>query len=152
MDELCKQITLGVYVIAVTDGRHENAFTAAWVMPVSFAPLLLAFSINPQHNSYALLKTGKRCTVNILARQQLDVAAHFGRSGVADKMTGFQWQKSNSGVPVLVDSLGYFDCTVSHATPAGDHELVVCTVLEAVCLNSGEPMQYRDTGNMDGRG
>ena len=41
-------------------GEARNAFTAAWVMQVSFDPLLLALSINPHHSSYRLLKEGRR--------------------------------------------------------------------------------------------
>ena len=148
--ELCKLITQGVYVIAVTDGQRERAFTAAWVMQVSFEPPMLVFSINPQHSSYSILKTGGRCTINVLAKQQLGIAAHFGRSGLDDKMTGFQWQKTQQGASALAESIGYFDCSVHHTTAVGDHELIVCNILDAVFLNPGEPMLYRDTGNMDG--
>ena len=55
---LFKTLTQGVYVIGVANGEERNAFTAAWVMQVSFDPLLLALSINPQHSSYRLLKEG----------------------------------------------------------------------------------------------
>ena len=61
-DALFKQISHGVYVIGVTDGTHQNVFTAAWVMQVSFNPLLLAISINPEHYSYQLLQAGGVCT------------------------------------------------------------------------------------------
>ena len=47
LDTLFKQISLGVYVIGVSDGERQNAFTAACVMQVSFNPPLLAISINP---------------------------------------------------------------------------------------------------------
>jgi flavin reductase (DIM6/NTAB) family NADH-FMN oxidoreductase RutF len=152
LNELCKLITHGVYVIAVTDGQHERAFTAAWAMQVSFDPLMLAFSISPQHSSYAILQAGGRCSINVLAKPQLSLAEHFGRSDLPDKMAGYRWQKAKSGTPVLADGIAYFDCSVSHTTSAGDHELVVCKVLEAALLNLGEPMGYRDTGNMDGTG
>jgi flavin reductase (DIM6/NTAB) family NADH-FMN oxidoreductase RutF len=39
IEALSKQISHGVYVIGVTDGTYQNAFTAAWVMQVSFNPL-----------------------------------------------------------------------------------------------------------------
>lgn len=152
LQSLCKLMTHGVYVIAVTDGEHERAFTAAWVMQVSFNPLMLAFSINPQHASYAILKSKGRCTVNVLAKPQLRLAEHFGRNDLANKMAGHQWQRAKSGAPVLAESLCYFDCSVNHTTSAGDHEIVVCKVLEARFLNPGEPMGYRDTGNIDGTG
>jgi flavin reductase (DIM6/NTAB) family NADH-FMN oxidoreductase RutF len=38
-------LTQGVYVVGVANGEMRDAFTAAWVMQVSFDPLLLALSI-----------------------------------------------------------------------------------------------------------
>ncbi|MFI3199481.1 MAG: flavin reductase family protein [Methylococcaceae bacterium] len=148
-EALFKQISHGVYVIGVTDGTHQNAFTAAWVMQVSFNPLLLAISINPEHYSYQLLQAGGVCTVNVLGQKHYAIAEHFGRSA-NDKMTGFQWQKDKTGAPILSESLAYFDCQVSHYTDAGDHKIAICKVVSAARLNDGHPLLYKQTGAMDG--
>ncbi len=150
VEQIVKQISHGVYVIAVCNGERENAFTAAWVMQVSFDPLLMCFSINPEHYSYKLLKAGGICTINVLAKQQFDIAEHFGASGLKNKMAGYQWQKAITGAPVLSASLSYFDCRVSHYAGAGDHTIVVCEVIDAGFLNTGELMLYNETGNLDG--
>jgi flavin reductase (DIM6/NTAB) family NADH-FMN oxidoreductase RutF len=147
--ELLQLITHGVYVIGVRDGERRNAFTAAWVMQVSFDPLLLAVSINPDHYSYRLLKAGGICTVNVLGRDQQAVAEHFGRS-VSDKMAGFDWHAALTGAPILRCSLAYFDCRVSHYADAGDHRIAVCEVLAGATLHPGQPLLYRQTGDMDG--
>jgi flavin reductase (DIM6/NTAB) family NADH-FMN oxidoreductase RutF len=147
--ELVKLISHGVYVIGVRDGERRNAFTAAWVMQVSFDPLLLALSINPEHYSYQLLKAGGVCTVNVLSRDQYAVAEHFGRSA-ADKMAGFDWGTAATGAPVLSSSLAYFDCRVSHYADAGDHRIAVCEVLAGAVLHPGRPLFYNQTGDMDG--
>ena len=55
---LFQRLTQGVYVVGVAHGQVRNAFTAAWVMQVSFDPLLLALSIDPHHSSYRLLRLG----------------------------------------------------------------------------------------------
>jgi flavin reductase (DIM6/NTAB) family NADH-FMN oxidoreductase RutF len=149
LDTLFKQISHGVYVIGVSDGEHQNAFTAAWVMQVSFDPPLLAISINPGHYSYQLLQAGGGCTVNVLGQEQYAIAEHFGRSA-KDKMAGFQWQKDATGAPILSESLAYFDCEVSHYTDAGDHKIAVCKVIAAAKLNEGRPLLYNQTGAMDG--
>ncbi|HEY8159167.1 MAG TPA: flavin reductase family protein [Methylobacter sp.] len=148
-DALVKQISLGVYVIGVGKVERQNAFTAACVMQVSFDPLLLAISINPEHYSYQLLQESGVCTVNVLGQEQYALAEHFGRS-VKDKMAGFQWQQADTGAPVLSESLAYFDCQVSHYTDAGDHKIAVCKVVAAAMLNQGTPMLYSQTGDMDG--
>lgn len=148
-DQITKLISHGVYIIGVSDGQHQNAFTAAWVMQVSFNPLLLAISINPEHYSYQLLKAGGVCTVNVLGQNQYALAEHFGRP-VKDKMAGFQWRIDKTGAPILSESLAYFDCEVSHYTEAGDHKIAVCKVLSAGTLNPGQPLFYSQTGDMDG--
>ena len=145
-----KHITQGVYVISVDDGQQQNAFTAAWVMQVSFDPLLICFSINPHHHSYKLLQEGGRCCISVLDNEQYLMAHHFGQSATEDKMKGFKWLTTKTGAPALEESLAYFDCRVDHYSDAGDHQLVICQVVDAIVLNDGEPMLYRETEDMDG--
>jgi flavin reductase (DIM6/NTAB) family NADH-FMN oxidoreductase RutF len=147
---LFKLLTHGVYVISVARGPEQNAFTAAWVMQASFDPPMIAFSINPGHYSYTLLKASGVCTVNVLGQDHLALAAHFGSSGIKDKMTTYRWQTGKTAAPVLSDSLAYFDCKLSHTTEAGDHKIAVCEVIAGAELNSGWPLLYSQTGNMDG--
>ena len=149
IEALFKQISHGVYVIGVTDGTYQNVFTAAWVMQVSFNPLLLAISINPEHYSYQLLQAGGVCTVNVLGQEQYAIAEHFGHSD-KDKMVGFQWHIDKTGAPILSESLAYFDCEVSHYSDAGDHKIAICKVISAARLNEGCPLLYSQTGDMDG--
>ena len=81
-----KYISQGVYVISVKNEDQTNAFTAAWVMPVSFDPPLICFSINPNNHSYSILKDNPVCCISVLEKSQLDAAQHFGRSNAKDKM------------------------------------------------------------------
>jgi flavin reductase (DIM6/NTAB) family NADH-FMN oxidoreductase RutF len=148
--DVCQYLSQGVYVIGVAAGEGRNAFTAAWVMQASFKPLLLAISINPHHYSYKLLEAGGICTVNVLGQHQYHLAEHFGRSGLADKMAGFDWHTDKTGAPILSESLAYFDCQVSHMTDAGDHKVVICNVVAAGRLQQGNPLLYGQTGNLDG--
>lgn len=150
LPELLKQINTGVYVIGVSDGEQSHAFTAAWVMQVSFNPPLLAISIHPHSYSYQLLQAGGVCSVNVLSQQQMAIAEHFGRNDLADKMAGFIWQQDRTGAPILSTSLAYFDCRVSHYADAGDHKLAICQILAAKKLHDGKPMLYVQTGEMDG--
>ncbi len=150
INQLVKNISHGVYVIGVRNEDRQNAFTAAWVMQVSFDPVLLCISINPEHYSFKLLQQGKICSINVLSKRQLDIAEHFGTSGLKDKMQGYEWQQAETGAPILSECLCYFDCRVRHFTDAGDHKLAICEVLDAAALNSGIPMLYNDTEQMDG--
>ncbi len=147
--ELAKLISQGVYVISVDADGKRNAFTAAWVMQVSFNPLLICFSINPEHYSYQLLEKTGDCCISVLRKDQLSFARHFSRSDIKDKMAGICWQETKGNAPALSDCLAYFSCKVKHYADAGDHKIAVCELIDAEALNEGLPMLYSDTENMD---
>ena len=148
---LCKRLTQGVYVVGVAHGKARNAFTAAWVMQVSFDPLLLALSINPHHSSYRLLKEGRAFSVNVLKKGQLDLAERYGRPARDDKLAGTKWATGRLGPPLLHEALAWFECQVLSEYPAGDHVLVLAKVIGGKLLDSeAEPMYYSQTGEMDG--
>lgn len=148
---LFRKLTHGVYVIGVSSGSNDNAFTAAWVMQVSFKPLMLALGIHPDHSSCSMLLEGGTFTVNVLPSDRMDLAEHFGRPATTDKFAGIKWHRSKTGVPVLDDAMAWFECRFSHECSAGDHVLVVGRVVDGSVVHPGaEPMNYRDTGDMDG--
>lgn len=151
--DVFKRITTGVYVIGVAHGEKRNAFTAAWVMQVSFNPLLLAVSINPDHSSYSLLNAEGVFSVNVLRREHIELARHFGtRSGPdVDKLSSISWRSRLTGAPILADALAHFDCKVVRSMPAGDHELVIGQVVDGAIFDpNADPMTYAETGDMDG--
>ena len=150
---LFHRLSLGVYVVGAAHDEQHDAFTAAWVMQVSFDPLLLAVSINTEHASYPLMRDSGAFSVSVLKRGQLELARKFGtRSGRDhDKLAGVRWHPGRSGAPVLDDALAYFDCEVQGNLPVGDHELVVGRVVEGRVLDANAvPMAYAETGDMDG--
>jgi len=153
MQALFRQLSAGVYVVGAARNERRDAFTAAWVMQVSFDPLLLALSIHPQHASYALVMDSRAFTVNVLKQDQLDVARRFGtRSGrESDKLADVRWHPGRSGAPILDDALAYFDCEVTEHRTAGDHELLLGRVVDGRIIDpNAVPLTYQETGDMDG--
>jgi flavin reductase (DIM6/NTAB) family NADH-FMN oxidoreductase RutF len=150
IEGLFRQLTHGVYVIGVGGEGQRNAFTAAWVMQVSFKPLLLALSVNPKHSSYAILKASGLFSVNVLGSEQQALARHFGAPASTDKLATVAWHAGRAGVPLLDEALAYFDCRFRHECEAGDHRLVVGRVVGGEWINhEARPMSYRDIGDMD---
>jgi flavin reductase (DIM6/NTAB) family NADH-FMN oxidoreductase RutF len=151
--DLFRRLTAGVYVVGVADGGRRNAFTAAWLMQVSFDPLLLALSVNPGHASFPLLVGGGGFAVSVLSRDQLDLARHFGtRSGrETDKLAGISWRAGRTGAPILAGAIAYLECRLTGRLPAGDHEIVVARpVAGEILLPDAVPLTYADTGDLDG--
>ena len=153
IEALFRRLSTGVYVVGAAHGDVRNAFTAAWVMQVSYDPLMVAVSINPQHATYPLVRASGALTVNVLKAGQLELARRFGtRSGRdEDKLAGTAWRPGKSGAPVLDEALAYFDCEVAHSVPAGDHDLIVARVIDGRIVDGTvAPMMYAETGELDG--
>ncbi|MGF6805289.1 flavin reductase (DIM6/NTAB) family NADH-FMN oxidoreductase RutF [Paraburkholderia sp. Clong3] len=150
--QLFRHLTAGVYVIGVADGERRNAFTASSVMQVSFAPLLIALGISPEHESYELLRSGAVFTISVLRADQQKLAEHFGtQSGRAvDKLAVARWRTGVTGAPLLLDALAHFDCRVTGDIEAGDHRLIVGRVVDGALAGAdGDPLIYAQTGNLD---
>jgi flavin reductase (DIM6/NTAB) family NADH-FMN oxidoreductase RutF len=148
-----RRLTNGLYVIGVAHEGRANGFTAAWVTQVSFDPMLLALSIDPDHASYPLLIGSGRFVVNVLARDGLSLAAGFGkRSGRdGDKLAGISWRPATHGEPILADAIAHFECRVADVMDAGDHRLVVARVVGGgVHRPDATPLRYDETGDLDG--
>ena len=148
---LFQRLTQGVYVVGVARGETRDAFTAAWVMQVSYDPLLLALSINANHSSYRLLKEGRVFSVNVLKKGQLVLADRYGRPDRGDKLASTDWTNDRIGPPLLREGMAWFECKIVDEHPAGDHLLVVGRVIDGKLIDpEAEPMCYRETGAMDG--
>ena len=148
-----KRLTYGVCVVGAAYAGKQDAFTAAWVMQVSFDPLLLALSINPSNASYALVIAANAFAVSVLARDQLQIARHFGTASGrdTDKMRAYEWRPARTGSPILADALAYLDCELTARHRTGDHELLIGHVVDgALSSASAVPMSYADTGDLDG--
>jgi len=148
------RLSNGVYVIGVAHESRVNAFTAAWLTQVSFDPLLVTLSINPEHASYPLLTASRVFGVSVLGQGQMELARRFGtRSGrETDKLAGVAWRAGVLGVPLLLEAAAWLECRVTDMVAAGDHELVVARVVGGTVRHGSlAPMAYGETGDLDGR-
>ena len=153
MPDLFRRLTEGVYVIGVAHDDRRNAFTASSVVHVSFRPLLLALSVNPEHASYPILAASQVFAINVLRADQQSLAGHFGTQScrTVDKLASIPWREGRTGAPVLLDALAYFECEVIREVEAGDHRLVIGRVVDgAVLAPNAPPLLYAATGNLDG--
>ena len=89
-------LTQGIYVVGVANGEMRDAFTAAWVMQVSFDPLLLALSISPRHSSYGLLKEGRAFSISAGFNSCLSAAAAYDGNVWENTLIGARINTTNA--------------------------------------------------------
>lgn len=156
-------MSYGVQVIGSRDADGSlNAMLADWVMQVSFKPRLVAASIENDARTLRYIRATGVFSVNLLhATDGVAIARKVvmpaegrkvkGRSEEAaavvhHKLDGLRYELSESGVPILLDALGWFTCEVESTVPVGDHTLVVGRVTDGAILRSGDMLIERDLG------
>ncbi len=118
------------------EGR-PNIMTASFLMPISFNPKYIAFSIAPSRYSFKNLKEIKEFGLNVCSKEMKEAAWICGtRSGKScDKFKEANLTPENSKVikpPLVKESPISFECKVEFMKEFGDHFIVVGKVVREV--------------------
>jgi flavin reductase (DIM6/NTAB) family NADH-FMN oxidoreductase RutF len=131
----------GVTVITAVDGGEPVGFTCQSFQSLSLDPPLV--SVAPQRTSttWPRIRRAGRFCANILVEGQEELGRRFARTGT-DKFAGVRWTTSPSGCPVLDDALAWVDCELLREVDAGDHLLVLASVLDLAVLSDAPPLLF----------
>jgi len=116
-------------------GLTCQAFFGASLEP----PLVL---ISPQLTSTSwpkVAETGAFC-VNVLSEGQETLCRAFAVSG-GDKFKGVGWSGGPTGSPVIEGALAWIDCRIDDVRQAGDHYLVIGSVVD-LGYGRGKPLIF----------
>lgn len=147
-------IPYGVYIATTGGGSMDvGAFTASWLMQVSFEPLLVALAVDKASHSHALLEENGNFTINLVDQSKTQLANRLGTpySISPFKFNGVSWREGTTGAPILEDALAYIECEVTdYLDPDGDHSIIIGQVLagavnrrEALLMLEQSGLRYR---------
>lgn len=120
-------------------GLTVNAFCA-----VSLEPPLALVCIDKLSNTLPAVQHTRGFTANILAAGR-ESLARLMATKVSDKFDGIEWRRpqSNGGGPILTaDAVAYAVCSLNQTIDAGDHWVLIGSVLEGGHDQGLEPMIY----------
>jgi len=108
---------------------------------------LLALSVENDSHSIRFIQDSGVFTVNVLPRGALETAGTLGRrwAKVPDKLDRVGWDAGPNGCAVLHEALGYLECAIDAALPAGDSTLFLARITGARVLREGPPLTMADT-------
>lgn len=118
----------------------DNVMTAAWMMPASLDPPLLAVAIHPGRLTHEYVSKSEFFAVNI-ANAELLSAVHAcgmltGRSG--DKFAAAGLTASDATrleLPLIAECVAHIECGVVNRAAFGDHDLFIAQPLAVVALD-----------------
>lgn len=144
-----RKIPYGVSVITVKADNRMNGFAASWVSQCSFSPPMIMVGVRRGGLSYELLDQGKVFALNILDKEQADIAEKFFHpvEYTDNRIAGLRYTKGVTGVPILKDAAAYVECEVERIfNIGGDHDIVVGKVVGAGVNRDDEPLTLVGTG------
>lgn len=124
----------GVTVVSTNYDGLAHAMTATAFCSVSLEPPMVLVCVARHTRFHPAVLATKQWAVSILSAEQAPAARHLSTSGrdLATQLDQFPHRPAPvSGAPILNGSLAWLDCVTSATHEAGDHTIIVGTVLQA---------------------
>jgi flavin reductase (DIM6/NTAB) family NADH-FMN oxidoreductase RutF len=119
----------GVTVITSVDADGEPVGTTAnAVTSLSLDPPLVIVCFDLGSLTLRAVRGHGAFVVNVLAAPQQHLSRNFARRGLAAAWDEVRHRRGPTGSPRLEDVLAVLECTVEHALPGGDHEIIASRV------------------------
>ena len=142
------QFATGVTVVTSVDADGEPVGTTAnAVTSLSTDPPLVIVCFDLGSVTLRAIRGHGAFVVNVLAAPQQHLSRNFARRGLAAAWDGVEHRRGPTGSPRLEDVLAVLECTVEHALPGGDHEIIVGRVrhVETSANPNGPLVFFRGT-------
>ncbi len=133
-----------VIVTAFGDDGLPRGLTVSAFCAVSLEPPLALVCIDKTSNTLPAVQHTHGFTANILAAGREALARRMATK-VSEKFEGLEWRRSDTeaGGPILTaDTAAYAVCTLSKTIEAGDHWILIGTVVDGAHHEGVAPMIY----------
>jgi flavin reductase (DIM6/NTAB) family NADH-FMN oxidoreductase RutF len=136
MASVCTPVTV------ITALRDQTPFgtTVSAFASLSVAPPMVVVALDRNSDLLRVVSDSHRYGVNVLGKEQADVARRFATKGGPDKFSGVGWYEDHE-LPRLPDASGFLACDVAEFVDGGDHVLLLGTV-SSVTAGRGGPLTY----------
>lgn len=144
-DEALEAWPGAVTLLTIADGRDDIGATVSAFCPVSVEPPLVLISLIAESYPAEVLARSALFAVTLLAASQRVLAGRFasaGRPGARLLLENVPHDRGSvSGALIPRGGLAAFECEVANRIPAGDHLLLVASVLAVPYqAETGDPL------------
>ena len=151
MASVCTPVSV---VTAMSDGLPYGTTVSAFAS-LSMRPPMVLLALDRGSDLLSVVRETRYFVLNVLGREQSDIALTFARKGGSGKFADVPWELE-AGVPRIPRVSGFLACGVAELVEGGDHIVVLGNVLAALTAQA-QPLTYhgRSFGThlaLDGRG
>ncbi len=138
------RIPSGLFVLTVRHGDQETGMLASWVQQCSLDPPRVSIAVRKGRYVLDWLADGAAFGLNVIPETGKAMIAHFGKGFEPGEpaFDGLDVRRDGETPPVLLASHAYLECRVCGRLDAGDHVLIVGTVVAGGMLQHGGPIVH----------
>lgn len=140
------RVCSAVHIIATAGPAGLTGLTASAVMSLSDNPPSLIVAVNHSGQSAECLKENSCFSVNTLCESENDLADVFaGRTGLraSERFAHGEWDKLETGCPILRSSLVSFDCKLMDARNIATHCVMIGEIVGIHLGETRSPLLYQ---------
>lgn len=135
------EFTTGVTIVTTEDEGEKYGFACQSFSSLSLNPPMILFTVMKTSRSWPHVKNAGTFCVNVLAEDQEDISAAFGRRN-GEKFKSGTWERTQLGNPLLRGSSVWIDCTVADVHEGGDHWIVTANIEAIGQRENANPLIY----------
>ncbi|MCZ6821240.1 MAG: flavin reductase family protein [Calditrichaeota bacterium] len=137
--------------VTIVTFKHDSGIhglTVSAFCSVSLEPPRILVCIKKQGSSHEFLSQSERFVVNILAKEQQDLAWQFSNPelGSEDRFAGASYKTTEPGLPVFTDNLAHLECRIVNQFDGGDHTIFLGEVENCYFSEESAPLFYYNRG------
>lgn len=132
----------GVAIVACLDRGRPRGLLVSSLTSLSTEPPRLLFCVHQRAGTHDPLRRADRCTLSVLAKDDVDEAERFSRPDPAGaRFTTAGWRIPEGDPPIFDGALVSLRGSISRRIDAGSHSIFILDV-EAVESRDAQPLIY----------
>ena len=133
-----------VTIIAVGQAGNRTGLTATAMCSLTDAPPTVLICVNRNASAHAPIKAAKAFSVNVLAREQADLAKRFSTKKLEGeaRFDAAAWETLATGAPVLKGTIASLDCELVGEHQVETHSIFIGRVKDGRFSTDAEPLLY----------
>lgn len=143
-----RKFVTGVTIVTASDGDQPRGLALNAFSSVTVSPAMVLVCVNKTSSTHDVLFAAKTFAVNLLSRDQLDVAKRFATKS-DDKFSGLDWSMGEHGSPLIDNSCATLEAEISMRVRTSTHTVFFGRVLSAKS-NDNAPLVYLGSEFFDG--
>ena len=141
---LMRQQAGAVTIIAVGREGNRTGLTATAMCSLTDSPPTVLICVNKSASAHAPIKASGCFSVNILAREQEELAKRFSTKKLEGeaRFEAKHWETLTTGAPVLKGTIASLDCELVEEHPVETHSIFIGRVKDGRFAEAIEPLLY----------